>query len=76
MTVDTQATDANFDYIQTEIRDGIGRLTLNRPEVLNALHQPMMGEIIQAVNAFEANEAMRVMLIDAAGRGFSAGGDF
>ena len=66
----------SYDYIQTEIKDGIGRLTLNRPEVLNALHQPMMGEIIQAVSAFEADDRVRVMLIDAAGRGFSAGGDF
>jgi enoyl-CoA hydratase/carnithine racemase len=65
-----------FEYIVTDIKDGIGRLTLNRPEVLNALHQPMMGEIIAAVNAFEADAQVRVMLIDAAGRGFSAGGDF
>ena len=65
-----------FDYIVTDIQDGIGRLTLNRPEVLNALHQPMMGEIIEAVSAFEADDRVRVMLLDAAGRGFSSGGDF
>ncbi len=65
-----------FEYIITEVKDGIGRLTLNCPEVLNALHQPMMGEIIEAVSAFETDDQVRVMLIDAAGRGFSAGGDF
>ncbi|MDH3600474.1 MAG: enoyl-CoA hydratase-related protein [Candidatus Tectomicrobia bacterium] len=74
MTMHAQST--GFEYIQTDIKDGIGRLTLNRPEVLNALHQPMMGEIIQAVSAFEADDQVRVMLLDAAGRGFSAGGDF
>ena len=67
---------AGFEYIVSEVKDGIGRLTLNRPEVLNALHQPMMGEIIEAVSAFEADDQVRVMLIDAAGCGFSAGGDF
>ncbi len=65
-----------FEYLKTEVKDGIGRLTLNRPEVLNALHQPMMGEIIEAVNAFETDDQVRVMLLDAEGRGFSAGGDF
>ena len=70
------AQTATYDYIQTDIANGIGRLTLNRPEVLNALHQPMMGEIIQAVSTFDADDQVRVMLIDAAGRGFSAGGDF
>ncbi len=67
---------SGFEHIITDVKDGIGRLTLNRPEVLNALHQPMMGEIIEAVRAFEADDRVRVMLIDAAGRGFSAGGDF
>ncbi len=67
---------AGFEYIITEVKDGIGRLTLNRPEVLNALHQPMMGEIIEAVSAFETDDQVRVMLIDDAGRGFSASGDF
>lgn len=70
------ADTATYNYILTEISNGIGRLTLNRPEVLNALHQPMMGEIIQAVSTFETDDQVRVMLIDAAGRGFSAGGDF
>ena len=65
-----------FDYIDVAVEDGVGRLTLNRPEALNALHRAMMGEIIAAVRAFEDDPDVRVMLIEGAGRGFSAGGDF
>lgn len=68
--------DASFEHILAVVEDGVGRLTLNRPEVLNALHPAMMGEIISAVAAFEGDADVRVMLIEGAGRGFSAGGDF
>ena len=36
----------------------------------------MMGEIVEAVRAFEDDRGVRVMLIEGAGRGFSAAGDF
>ncbi len=53
----------------------IGRLTLDRPEVGNALTPEMMGEIAEGIAALDGDERVRVVIIDAAGRHFSAGGD-
>ncbi|MBT4043547.1 MAG: enoyl-CoA hydratase/isomerase family protein [Rhodospirillaceae bacterium] len=65
----------SYEFIQVSIGDGIGRLVLNRPDVLNALTPEMMGEIIAALELLEADDRVRVLLITGAGRGFSAGGD-
>ncbi|MDA1101902.1 MAG: enoyl-CoA hydratase-related protein [Proteobacteria bacterium] len=71
--------DANpypiYECIQVSVGNGIGRLVLNRPGVLNALTPAMMGEIIAALVLMEADDGVRVLLITGAGRGFSAGGD-
>ncbi len=64
-----------YQFIQVTVGDGIGRLLLNRPDVLNALTPEMMGEIIAALELLEADDGVRVLLITGAGRGFSAGGD-
>ncbi len=53
----------------------VGRITLARPETLNALSPATMGEIAEAVAMLEADEAVRAILIDSEGRAFSAGGD-
>lgn len=53
----------------------VGRVTLARPDALNALTPPMMGEIAEAVVALEADAAVRAILVEAEGRTFSAGGD-
>jgi enoyl-CoA hydratase/carnithine racemase len=43
--------------------------------VLNALTPEMMGEVTRAIESLEADDAVRVIIITGAGRGFSAGGD-
>ena len=55
--------------------DGIVRLTLNRPEVLNALDEQMVLEIDDLIDALPGDERARVLLITGAGRAFSSGGD-
>ncbi|MDP6343782.1 MAG: enoyl-CoA hydratase-related protein [Alphaproteobacteria bacterium] len=65
----------NYQHIEVSIADGIARLLLNRPEVLNALIPDMMGEIIDALGRLETDDGVRALLISGAGRGFSAGGD-
>ncbi len=62
-------------YISIEVGEGIGRITLDRPEVMNALNPEMMGEIAEAAERLGADPAVRVLVIDAVGKGFSAGGD-
>ena len=55
---------------------GVGRITLNRPHALNALTLPMLGEFARGLDAWEADDAIRQVLIRGAGeRGLCAGGD-
>ena len=55
--------------------DRILRLTLNRPERLNAIGQDMPREIRQAVDWAEADDTTHVIVLDGAGRAFCAGYD-
>lgn len=55
--------------------DRILRLTLNRPEKLNALNTPLMNEIKAAIEEGEQDQDIRVIIIKGAGRAFSAGYD-
>ena len=55
--------------------DGVGTLTLNRPEKLNAFAGEMRREMADALDTLEADSAVRVIVITGAGRGFCAGAD-
>lgn len=54
---------------------GIGRLTLNRPDVLNALDVPTARAFLVAVRHLTARPGLRVIVLSGAGRAFAAGGD-
>ena len=58
-------------------RDGaVGRITINRPETLNALDIPTVLRLEQALTEMEADAAVRVIVVTGAGeRAFVAGGD-
>jgi 2-(1,2-epoxy-1,2-dihydrophenyl)acetyl-CoA isomerase len=53
----------------------VGRLTLNRPESLNAWTTQFGHELLDVVSGDAADEAVRAVLITGAGRGFSSGAD-
>jgi 2-(1,2-epoxy-1,2-dihydrophenyl)acetyl-CoA isomerase len=64
-----------FSSIRLE-RDGPGaRLTLDRPDKLNALTRAMLGEIREALDEVAADGTTRVLVLTGAGRGFCAGQD-
>jgi len=56
-------------------KSGIAIVTLNRPEVLNALSPQMAQELRNAMYELEADKAVRCIVMKGAGRGFMAGGD-
>jgi 2-(1,2-epoxy-1,2-dihydrophenyl)acetyl-CoA isomerase len=56
-------------------RDSIVTLTLNRPETLNAMNEPMMAELERILIELEADLAVRAVILTGAGRAFSSGGD-
>jgi 2-(1,2-epoxy-1,2-dihydrophenyl)acetyl-CoA isomerase len=60
------------DLVKVEIEGGICRITLNRPEVMNALNRELRRELTAAL---VAGHAARVIVLTGAGRGFSSGQD-
>ena len=65
----------NYSYIIVEIRDRVGIITLNRPQQLNALCDPLVEELSFALDAFEASEAIGAMVITGSEKAFAAGAD-
>lgn len=55
--------------------DGVGVITLDRPEALNIYNLAMRDELIEAFTAVRDDPAVRSVLLGAAGRHFSAGAD-
>jgi 2-(1,2-epoxy-1,2-dihydrophenyl)acetyl-CoA isomerase len=64
-----------FETILLERGGGIARLVLNRPEKLNAFNVLMHREVAAALDAVEADESLRVLLVTGRGRGFCSGQD-
>jgi 2-(1,2-epoxy-1,2-dihydrophenyl)acetyl-CoA isomerase len=64
-----------YQTILLDIADGAWRLTLNRPDRLNAFTAAMHGEVADVLGRIEADPDARVLLITGAGRGFCAGQD-
>ena len=58
-----------------EITSGIGVLTLNRPEVFNAFHAPMIGNLAEKLISLSSNEDVLGVVLTGAGKAFCAGGD-
>jgi enoyl-CoA hydratase len=69
-------TDAHEPDVLVRTVGGLGRLTLNRPKALNALDLGMVGELSAALDAWEHDSDVEIVLLDGAGdRGLCAGGD-
>ena len=64
-----------YETILFERRNGVGRLTLNRPDRLNSFNTVMHGEVADALTQVEGDPGIRAMLLTGAGRGFCAGQD-
>ena len=61
--------------IYEKVEDKIWRLTLNRPEKLNALSGKLLSELDSVMSEYESNPDASVLIIRGAGRAFSAGYD-
>jgi enoyl-CoA hydratase/carnithine racemase len=65
----------DFEQIIAEVADGVLTITLNRPDRLNAWTAQMGGEMRAALDAADADDAVRAIVVTGAGRGFCAGAD-
>lgn len=64
-----------YQNILLDIKDGIARLTLNRPDKLNSFTAAMHLEVRAALEVLKADSSVRVLVLTGAGRGFCAGQD-
>jgi enoyl-CoA hydratase/carnithine racemase len=65
----------SYKTIRVEKREGIGYLSLNRPDVRNAFNQEMIDEIRDALSLINKDEEIRVLIITGEGKAFQAGAD-
>jgi len=61
--------------IRQDVKPGLIRLTLNRPDAFNALSEDMLAAIRTALEAIARDESVKVVILAAAGKAFCAGHD-
>jgi 2-(1,2-epoxy-1,2-dihydrophenyl)acetyl-CoA isomerase len=64
-----------YRFILFEVDQGVARITLNRPDVLNSIHGAMSDEIQEALVRATREREIRAVLLTGKGRGFCAGQD-
>ncbi|MFQ5564425.1 MAG: enoyl-CoA hydratase [Parvularculaceae bacterium] len=65
----------SYECILTEVEDGVGIVTLNRPEALNAFNGTLMDELTDALGKFEADNDVGCIVITGSEKAFAAGAD-
>jgi len=65
----------NYETIKYEVIEAIGTITINRPDVLNALNMQVLKDLLAAIGEVAADENVRVLILTGAGRAFIAGAD-
>lgn len=63
------------DHLLWNVADGVGTITLNRPEVMNAFSPELIDGMVAATLAFERDPAVRCVVLRGAGDHFVAGGN-
>lgn len=66
----------NFENIIVTKDDNVATITINRPEVLNALDKKTLCELSDAIKEVEVDDDVRALIITGSGRGFCSGADF
>lgn len=64
-----------YEHILYDVSDAIATITLNRPDKLNAYIPAMGGEVVHAFANARSDDAVRVVVLTGAGKGFCAGVD-
>ena len=60
----------SYQTIEFEAKEGIGYLSLNRPEVRNAISEEMIAELLDIVQDIEKDNELRVLILTGKGKAF------
>ncbi|MEE8476766.1 MAG: enoyl-CoA hydratase/isomerase family protein, partial [Gemmatimonadales bacterium] len=66
---------ADYQFVLSSVADGIGTITLNRPERLNAFEGVMAEELVRATRDIVGHPDVRAIVLTGTGRAFCAGAD-
>jgi|SRR5271157_49331 len=64
-----------YEFILTETRRRVELITLNRPQAMNALNHQLLNEMMDALEAFDKDDAIGAMIITGNEKAFAAGAD-
>jgi len=64
-----------FKFVDLEVKEDIGYITLNRPEAMNALNPTVVAQLGQCFSEAEKNDAVEAIVFQGAGKAFVAGAD-
>lgn len=70
-----KAAKGTFRTLDVAVRNAIGIVTLNRPEVHNAFDETLIAELTEAIDALGADDGVRVIILAGSGASFCAGAD-
>ncbi len=64
-----------YETIIVDIEDHIAKITLNRPDALNALNDQLMSELAEALSEAQNNDKVRCIVLTGSDKAFAAGAD-
>ena len=70
-----KATPAAYETLIVEVRDAVALVALARPDVHNAFNETLIAELTRALQALDADDAVRAVILLGHGRSFCAGAD-
>ncbi len=76
--IETQAESGRpfeFELVTLEIEGGVGTITIRRPDAMNALNEEVVRQLAARFTEAEANDEVRGIVLDGAGKAFVAGAD-
>jgi 2-(1,2-epoxy-1,2-dihydrophenyl)acetyl-CoA isomerase len=65
----------DYESVRYDVKDGVGTITLNRPEAYNALNLTLARDLFHAALEADEDRAVRCIVVTGAGKAFCAGGD-
>lgn len=72
----TETEPQIWEYLRTEKREnGVAVVRLHRPDALNALSGPLMGELVGALGRMDADAEVKAVVLTGSERAFAAGAD-